>query len=67
MVMGRDNRKRTRQLCACGCGKEVKKFTAKFLPGHHTKFMVGNKNSFYGKTHTEFAKQCIRYGHHDIF
>lgn len=24
--------------------------------------MTGEKNSFYGKTHTEFTKQCIRYG-----
>lgn len=59
MAMGRDNKKRTRPLCKCGCGRQVKKFSAQFLPGHHRKLMTGDKNPFYGKTHSEFAKQCI--------
>lgn len=60
----KDNRKGKRQLCGCGCGKEVIHFKSKFLLGHHNRIkpMTGKKNPFYGKTHTKFAKECIRVG-----
>lgn len=60
MVMGRSNHKKIkRPLCACGCGREVKKFRSKFIQGHASRLRTGEKNSFYGKTHIEFAKKSI--------
>lgn len=60
MVMGNSAHKKIkRPLCACGCGQEVKKCRSKFIQGHASRLRTGNKNSFYGKTHTNFVKQYI--------
>lgn len=48
--------------CACGCGQRVRRFRAKYLPGHHTKELKGDRNSFYGKTHGTFARTAISEG-----
>lgn len=49
-------------LCLCGCGKQVNKFRAKYLPGHHTRGLTGKKTSFFGKTHNTFARIAISEG-----
>lgn len=36
--------KETPPLCACGCGKKVNKYTAKYLQGHHRKVNNGKTN-----------------------
>lgn len=60
MVMGRrDHKKLNRPLCVCGCGKQVKKFRSKYIQGHYSRSCIGEKNSFYGKRHSEFARQSI--------
>ena len=48
--------------CACGCGKKVNKFRSKYLPGHHMKGIKGEKTSFFGRTHNEFARLAISDG-----
>jgi hypothetical protein len=48
--------------CACGCGQKVRNFRARYLPGHHTKELKGERNSFFGKTHNAFAKSAISEG-----
>jgi hypothetical protein len=48
--------------CICGCGKKVRNFRARYLPGHHTKELKGERNSFYGKTHDLFARIAISKG-----
>jgi hypothetical protein len=59
MVMGRSGDKKIpRHLCLCGCGQQVKKNRSKFIRGHNTKFLIGDKNSFYRKVNTERVKQC---------
>lgn len=57
--MGRSNHKKiTRPLC--GCGQQVKKVRSRFIQGHSSRLCTGEKNSFFGKTHTKFARQSIR-------
>lgn len=64
MVMGdSSHRKFKRPLCGCGCGQQVKKFRSKFIQGHASRLRTVEKNSFYGKTHDRFARQCIRDTH----
>lgn len=48
--------------CVYGCEQKVKKFTAKYLPGHHIRGLKGERNSFYGKIHNEFARRAIAEG-----
>lgn len=60
--MGRSEHKKIkRPLCACGCGQEVKKFRSRFIQGHASRLRTGEKNSFYGKTHTKAARDSIRH------
>lgn len=62
-MVGRKNGNMVTPLCECGCGRHVKKFGSRFIKGHNSKFMTGEKNSFYGKVHTTFARQCMIYGY----
>jgi hypothetical protein len=51
-------------LCECGCKQEVKN---RFVSGHNFKvkptILFGEKNGFYGKTHTEDNKKKMATPH----